>query len=72
MVLMTNNEAPFTPTDPLMTPAEVSDYLKISVRSLDAWRYRRTGPAFIHVGRHVRYRQSAVEAFIDSLDAQTA
>ena len=72
MAPMTSNDTPFTPTDPLMTPGDVAEYLKVTVRTLDAWRYRRTGPAFVHMGRHVRYRQSAVEAFINGLEDKTA
>lgn len=68
MAPMTDKETPFTPTDALLTPQEVADYLKVSVRCLDAWRYRRIGPAYFHVGRHVRYRFSAVESYLRTLE----
>jgi excisionase family DNA binding protein len=71
---MSNATAPHSPApadapDPLLTPAETAEYLKVSVRTLDAWRYRKTGPRFIHLGRHVRYRRSALEDFLRELEA---
>lgn len=53
----------------LATPEEVSDYYRVPLRTLEAWRYRQTGPAWRKVGRHVRYRWEDVEHW-DSDDQQ--
>lgn len=33
-------------------------------RTLRQWRYLGVGPAYVKVGRHVRYRRSDLDAFI--------
>jgi len=45
----------------LATPQELSDYLGVPVATLTAWRYRRTGPRFVRVGKHVRYDWRDIE-----------
>ena len=52
----------------LIGSVEVSDWIGIPERTLDQWAYCKTGPAYIKVGRHRRYRPSVVERW---LDAQT-
>lgn len=44
-----------------LTPAEVSQRQKISVRTLAQWRYLGRGPRFAHFGKHVRYHRDDVE-----------
>lgn len=46
--------------DNFMTPAEVAEWIQIPERTLIDWRYRRTGPAFLKIGRRVRYREADV------------
>lgn len=53
----------------LATPEEVSAYYGVPLRTLEAWRYRRTGPAWRKVGRHIRYRWEDVEQW-GSVDQQ--
>jgi helix-turn-helix protein len=36
---------------------------KITPRTLERWRADGKGPRFLHIGRHIRYRQSDVLAF---------
>lgn len=38
-------------------------YLGVSTRTLEDWRYRRVGPPYAKVGRAVRYRREAVDAW---------
>ena len=45
---------------------EVADELGIPVGTVYAWRYRGVGPKGLKVGRHVRYRWSDVEAWLES------
>ena len=44
----------------LMDPTEVSEYLGVPIGTLANWRYQGRGPAFVRVGRHVRYRAEDV------------
>jgi excisionase family DNA binding protein len=49
----------------LATPADVANYLGVPVKTLTEWRYRRKGPRWAPVGRHVRYRWEDVEKWLD-------
>ena len=55
--------------DLLMDPPRVSAYLGVPVGTLANWRYKGLGPAFIKMGRHVRYRSEDVARWVeDQLD----
>jgi hypothetical protein len=41
--------------DPLLTVGEAAAILRCSTASLNKWRLTGKGPAFIYVGRRVRY-----------------
>lgn len=59
--------------DPLLTPEEVSAMLGgIPTATLKRWRSQRSGPVVMHVGRHVRYRRSAVELWLSEKDREAA
>lgn len=47
----------------LATPQQISTYLGVPVATLTAWRYRGTGPAYVKVGRHVRYDWRDIECW---------
>lgn len=49
----------------LYTPTEVADILKVSYRSLERWRKKQQGPAWIVVGGQIRYPHSDVQAYIE-------
>ena len=53
-------------SDPLLTMKEVAELLRTSVSSLRQWRHKGIGPASILIGGRVRYRSSAVEAYLNS------
>jgi Helix-turn-helix domain len=53
-------------SDALLTEVEASDFLRLSVRTLQAWRLRIAGPAFVQVGRAVRYRRRDLIAWIEA------
>lgn len=40
--------------DALLTEDEAADSLRISVRTLQAWRLKAAGPPFVRVGRTIR------------------
>lgn len=50
----------------LGTPIEVSKYLQIPETSLRQWRHKGTGPKWTRVGKHVRYRWTDVERWLES------
>lgn len=50
----------------LLTISELSEMLGIPVDTLYGWRHRGQGPQGYRVGRHVRYRRSSVEAWLDT------
>ena len=51
---------------PLLTPAEVAEILGIKEQTLTAWRCRGSqGLEHIRVGRCIRYRAEAIEAFLN-------
>jgi hypothetical protein len=47
-----------------MTPNQLATEFLISIPTLARWRMERTGPAFICVGRRIRYRRRDVEAWL--------
>jgi excisionase family DNA binding protein len=62
-----------TAADRLLTPEEVSEILGgVPPATLKRWRTQRTGPVVLHIGRHVRYRRSAVEAWLETKDREAA
>lgn len=52
-------------TRALATAGQVAEYLGVPVATLYQWRHRGIGPRSSKVGRHIRYRWSDVEAYID-------
>lgn len=60
------------PIDPdtLLTEVAAAKLLKLSIRTLQAWRCRGTGPAFVRVGRAIRYRYSDLIAWVRSNTVQ--
>lgn len=56
-------------SDRLLSVNELADYLGVPAKTLYAWRYRREGPRGFRAGRHLRYRWSDVQLWIeDQLD----
>ena len=53
-------------TDPLLNPVEAAEYLGVSRDTLAIWRcVGRYNIQFVKVGRLVKYRKSALDAFLD-------
>jgi hypothetical protein len=57
--------------DQLLTVNEAAAILRCSVASLNKWRLSGKGPAFIYVGRRVRYTRAALIAFIAASTRQS-
>lgn len=52
--------------DVLYAEQQVSKVLRCEVRTLQAWRWRGSGPTFMKIGRLVRYRGDDVKAWMES------
>jgi predicted site-specific integrase-resolvase len=52
-------------TPPTLKPADVASILNISMKTLEKWRFKGTGPKFFYAGRLVRYRAADVITYID-------
>jgi len=57
--------------EPIISAQELAEYLGVPVATIYAWRYRRQGPPGFRVGRHVRFRGSDVERWVEDRIAQT-
>lgn len=53
-------------TEQLMTTIELAEYLEIPIATLYSWRTKGEGPPAIKVGRHLRYRASDVERWLET------
>lgn len=49
---------------PLLPQAQLSQFLNVSVRTLERWRVEGTGPTYIKAGRRVLYRREDVEVWL--------
>lgn len=54
----------------LLSIGDLSDELGVPVSTIYTWNSRGTGPNYLKVGRHVRYRRADVDAWLDSLAAK--
>jgi excisionase family DNA binding protein len=52
-------------TDPLLSPAQLSAYAGVPLATIYQMNSRGTGPRRIRVGKHVRYRKSDVDAWLE-------
>ena len=51
----------------LLTEAQLADYLQVTRRTVQTWRMRGTGPAWIKVGeKAVRYAMADVQAYLNA------
>ena len=41
----------------LMSEKEAADFFTASVKTLQAWRFRKTGPPYYKIGGFVRYKK---------------
>jgi excisionase family DNA binding protein len=55
-----------TASEPLYGPQWLADYLDLPLATVYAMNSNGTGPRRIRVGKHVRYRKSDVDAWLDA------
>ena len=51
--------------DELLSIADLAAYLGVPVATIYRWRYQRQGPLGYRIGRHVRYRSSDIEHWLE-------
>lgn len=56
----------------LLTAKEVADHLRVPIGTVYRWNYIGTGPRAITVGRHVVYRESDVDAWLEERAQETS
>jgi hypothetical protein len=49
-----------------LTEIEAAARLGLKVATLRAWRHRRRGPAFVRLGRAIRYLERDIDAFLNA------
>lgn len=49
----------------LLSPDELADYLAIPVKTVYNWRTSGKGPRGVRIGRHLRFRWSDVQEWLD-------
>lgn len=55
-------------TEILLTPEEAARILGVRPRTLQAWRYKKRGPAFLRIGhKTVRYSPTDLSAYIKAV-----
>lgn len=50
----------------LLNTERAAIFLDVRPATLVAWRHRRVGPAFLLVGRLIRYREADLRAWLES------
>lgn len=56
----------------LLSPAELARKVQVPAGTVRHWRDIGTGPAYVRIGRHVRYRPRDVEAWLEAHRLPTA
>jgi predicted DNA-binding transcriptional regulator AlpA len=49
-----------------LTPLELAEREQVTIQTVYVWNTNRTGPKFMKIGRHVRYRVADVIAWEQS------
>lgn len=54
----------------LLTVQQLAEYLDIPVQTLYQWRTKGYGPPGRRIGKHVRYRETDVERWLEQLSIE--
>jgi hypothetical protein len=55
-----------------MNESDAAEFLDVRVRTLQDWRFKKTGPVYCKFGGAVRYPLAELERFADAARVQTA
>lgn len=62
---MKTDTNPLGGLDPLVTITEFAEYLGVPVKTIYEWRQTGRGPVCLHIGRHLKFALSDVQAWLD-------
>jgi excisionase family DNA binding protein len=54
----------------LMSPQELADLCGVPLATIYRWNHVGDGPIPLHIGRHVRYRPSDVEKWLEQQEGR--
>ena len=49
-----------------LSPSQLADYLNVPLTTLYSWRYSDDGPPGFRVGKHIRYRWTDVQEWVQN------
>lgn len=49
-----------------LTTEDLAELLQVSVQTVRSWRFHRTGPRGVRLGRRVRYRRVDVDRWVEA------
>ena len=49
---------------------QAADYLNMKVGTLRQWRFLSRGPAYLKIGRSVRYRKEDLDAYLENVSVK--
>lgn len=55
----------------VMDEFALAEFLGLTVATLRKWRWLRSGPKFVKVGRLIRYRKADIDAWLDQQTVTT-
>lgn len=55
----------------VLAAPEAAEYIGTTAGTLAQWRHRGQGPVFLRMGRAVRYRRVDLDAYLETLVAET-
>ena len=55
----------------LLDEKEVAAELRVTRRCLQQWRHRHTGPPFVRLGKHIRYRADVLRLWVAARDSDS-
>lgn len=71
--MTTTNPTPARPKPrPLWSVTDVSEYLGVPVKTIYNWRLEHAGPPCIRVGKHLRFVQDEVVAWVEARREKSA
>jgi excisionase family DNA binding protein len=56
---------PLSGLDPLVTITELAEYLGVPIKTIYEWRQSGRGPVGIRIGRHLKFRLTDIQAWVD-------
>lgn len=59
------------PDGSLLSPTDLADYLQVPLQTVYNWRSAKEGPRGIRMGKHVRFRMSDVQTWLEERADET-